>query len=289
VCRRFRLNKESDTVTPNAKGPGADDVREALYNDGATGPAPAVQLPAESVTRLRGIMLDLDPGRLAPGNPLFPPDADPDRFHASVRPVLDRHRLARHAQVRATGTGLHLLVLLDPPAELRSAADQERWGHVVKVVQATLPVDPNQPGITALTRPVGAVNSKNGAAVRILYEGRAVTPDDVEAFVAELAAAPYKIPAEALLGTLRCEPCPVCRKEGSRLDVLDRVGTCYGGCGKVGLARLYDAVLRQPDAAADEDTPEPDEPVTAAAPPAGGRSRRRKRPHGPRRPGGPTP
>ena len=43
-----------------------------------------------------------------------------------------------------------------------------RWAAAVKIVQCVLPTDPDCPGITALTRPVGSVNGKNGAAVRVL-------------------------------------------------------------------------------------------------------------------------
>ena len=58
---------------------------------------------------------------------------------------------AASAEVRASGTGLHLVLWLKPPLELHSTAEQEYWDHVVRAIQRTVPVDPNMPGITALT------------------------------------------------------------------------------------------------------------------------------------------
>src|SRR5262249_54009547 len=38
------------------------DLREALFNDGGTGPANRIQVPLERITILKGFMLDVDPG-----------------------------------------------------------------------------------------------------------------------------------------------------------------------------------------------------------------------------------
>jgi hypothetical protein len=110
------------------------------------------------------------------------------------------------------------------------------------VVQYTLPVDVNAPGIIATTRPVGSVNSKNGAVVELLRPGQSVTPKQVEEFVARVEKAPFKEIATVLIADTQVSPCPVCRGEGSRLDVLDRVGMCYA-CGKVNIEQLFDAVF----------------------------------------------
>src|SRR5947209_14133266 len=176
------------------------DIRETLYNDRLRGPAPTIQLPAERITRLHGILFDLDPRLLLPGNPLFPPADDPAAFHQGIRPVLDRHRLARSAEVRSSGTGLHLIVWLEPAVELHSAADQEVWGSIVRAVQCTLPTDPDCPGITALTRPVGSVNGKNGARVELLQAGQPLDPRHVQDFMARLVQAPFREVALPLLG-----------------------------------------------------------------------------------------
>ena len=229
---------------------GWDDVREALFNERLVGPATQIQLPAERITRLHGIILDLDPKLYAADNPLFPPSDDPALFFANIRPVVDRHPLARFAEVRMSGTGLHLILHLEPAVELKSAGDQNYWAAVVRVVQCSLPIDPDMPGITATTRPVGATNSKNGATVRVLKAGEPVAPKAVEAFLARVAEAPFKEVVLPLLGSDRVSPCPVCGGEGTRLDVLSHVGKCYGGCSKVTLEQLYDRIfLAVPQAA----------------------------------------
>jgi hypothetical protein len=218
------------------------DAREQLYNDRRIGPVGEVQLPAERITTLHGIMFDLDPGLYRPGNTLLPPHHDPRAFYEQVAPVLGRHPLARSAEVRVSGTGLHVIVLLDPPVELASAAAQRYWDTVVRAVQCTLPADPNAPGITALTRAVGSTNSKNGATVEVLRRGEPVAPQVVEQFLTRVAQAPFREVATILLGGERVQPCPVCQGEDSRLDVLDHVGICYRACGKVRLAQLFDCV-----------------------------------------------
>lgn len=218
------------------------DLREALYNDGPVGPAASIQAPAERITRLLGFMWDLDPKLLVPGNPLFPPADDPRQFYRNIRPVLGRHPIARHAQIRISGTGLHAVVPLGPPVELESAADQRRWAVLVRAVQCSLTSDPNAPGITALTRAVGSVNSKNGAVVEVLHEGEPVDPARIVEFVGELAGAPFKAMAAILLGPDEGQACPICRSPGNRLGALDRVGKCYR-CGNVTLEALFEAIL----------------------------------------------
>lgn len=227
------------------KGPGdLIDIREQLFNDGLTGPVGLIQLPTERITRLRGILLDLDPAKFIADNPWFPPADDPRQFHANIRPVLQRHPLARHAETRLSGTGLHPILRLDPPVELTSAAEQKRWATLVRAVQCTLPADPNAPGITALTRAIGSINSKNGAVVELLELGSPVSPEDVIEFVEGLAKAPFRTVAMILLGAEYIRPCPVCRRDGTHLDVLDRMGKCYGRCGHISLARVFDTIFK---------------------------------------------
>ena len=220
------------------------DVRQALYNDQAVGPINKIQLPAVRITRLHGILFDLDPKILIPGNTIFSPADTPEDFHVSITPVLERHPLARFAEVRASGTGLHLILWMLPPVELMASAEQRRWGAIVKAIQRTLPIDPDMPGITAVTRQIGSINSRNGAIVKILRAGEPVDPQVVEKYIATLAASPFCEIALPLLGQQRVSPCPVCRAAGSRLDVLDHLGMCYGNCGKVKLPELFDVVLQ---------------------------------------------
>jgi hypothetical protein len=242
------------------------DFREQLYNDRRTGLIHEVQLPLERVTTLHGVMIDLDPKLYRAGNPFFPPAADPRAFYQGIKPVLDRHPLARHAEVRMSGTGLHVLIWFGPAVELHSESDQRRWDHIVGLVQCSLPADPGAPRITALTRAVGSLNSKNGATVEVLKPGEPVTPKEVEAFVARVLDAPFREIASVLLGHDRISPCPVCAGNGSRLDVLDHEGKCYGGCDRVGPDALLDCVY-----APMEPSTEPAVPPAANGSMAGGK------------------
>lgn len=235
-----------DDGADQTRGPALEepilDLREALFNDGSTGAAPRIQLPTERITRLRGLMIDLDPGKLDPANPLFPPAEQPAEFLRRNQAVLDRHPLVRDAEVRSSGTGLHLLLWFEPPVELKTAGDQRRWDGLIRVIQATLPSDPNAPGIAALTRPVGSINSRNGARVETFRPGSPIDPQRVVEFAAQVKAAPFRVVAGILLGNESMTPCPVCSGARSSLAALDRVGKCYG-CGTVSLAALYEAIL----------------------------------------------
>jgi hypothetical protein len=85
------------------------DAREALYGDRCIGTAGQVQLPREAVTRLHGLVVDLDANLLQP-NPWFPPAATPEAFAATIAPALARHPVLCHAEVRDTGRWLHAIV-----------------------------------------------------------------------------------------------------------------------------------------------------------------------------------
>jgi hypothetical protein len=225
---------------PSTHSDDQTDVREALYNDGGTGPAGRIQIPRERISALRGFVIDLDPHLLRPDNSLFPPSENPRVFHQQIGPVLDRHPLARHAEVRDSGRGLHLLVLIEPPVQLHTSGEQRYWDAIVKIVQRTLPADPRAPGITALTRALGSINSKNGRAVELLKKGAPVSPDEVLRFAKDVGAAPFRTIAEILLGAERVECCPLCQQQS--LTVYEREGRCYQ-CGKVRMDALLDAVF----------------------------------------------
>jgi hypothetical protein len=82
--------------------------------------------------------------------------------------------------------------------------------------------------------------------VELLRRGQAVGAGAVEEFAARLAKAPFKEVALVLLGESPVTPCPVCEAGGSRLDLLDHVGMCYGQCGKVKLCQVLDRVYAPP-------------------------------------------
>ena len=255
---------------------GQVDLREGLFNDGPVGSVSVIQLPLERITCLRGLMLDWDPKRYVPDNLLFPPSDDPRQFFANIEPVLNMHPLLRHAEIRSSGTGLHPILWFSPPVELKSWADQQRWAMLTHAVQRSLFSDPNAPGITALTRPIGSINSKNGATVELLRPGAPIDPAHVVPFVTELADAPFRVVATVLLGADVVEPCPLCRAPGSRLSVLDRVGMCYH-CDKVTLERLFDAILAVSPVEADDADTEPDEPDSEPTIVSSPKSKRRRK------------
>jgi hypothetical protein len=218
------------------------DDREQLFNDRRCGPITQVSLPREAVTTLHAVMIDIDPKQFRADNPLVPATADPYSFFHAILPVLNRHPVAQHAEVRMSGSGLHLLHWLDPPIELKSAAEQEYWAAVIDAHRSTLPSDPAAPNLNALTRPIGSVNSKTGRKVEQLREGRPLAATVFEDFIRAVDAKPFREIARLLIGGDHVSPCPACRKDGSRMTISDHIGHCYS-CGKITVAVLFDSIL----------------------------------------------
>ena len=212
------------------------DSREQLFNGGEVGPIQHVQVSTERIVRLNGILFDIDPANLSEG-PLVPAlSQDPDEFYElCVQRWLANHRVLEHAEVRASGTGLHAILWLDPPVEFGDQAERTRWCSITKVVQAVLPIDPCAPGITATTRALGSINSKCGRQVHLLKQGEKVPPSSVLELQDEMCTAPFKTMFQVLTGSDRLAPCPFCKKE--TLVALHYVGMCYG-CGKQDYERL---------------------------------------------------
>jgi hypothetical protein len=227
-----------EAMTPTVLPP---DARQALFNEGAIGPIEHIQVSTERIVRLNGILFDIDATNLSAG-PLLPGlSSDCEEFYEHcVRRWLN-HPVLGQLEVRASGTGLHAILWLDPPVEFGDEAERIRWCSIVKVVQAVLPTDPMAPGITATTRALGSVNTKNGRDVRRLKEGQAISPADVIALQQEMCAAPFSTLFHILTGSDRISPCPFCGKES--LVALNHVGKCYG-CGKVTFERLCCALFQ---------------------------------------------
>ena len=220
------------------------DIREQLFNDGATGPISHVQLPAEAITSLRGILFDLDLSLMC-ASPLLPqvPENPREFYTGSVQPWLSRHPTLAKSKVLLSGTGLHSILCFEHPVEFGTDAERDRWAGIVEVVQASLPVDPDQPGITATTSPVGSINGKNGQTVELLAPGQFVTSDEVMELYEQMMQAPFRTVFSILAGAGELQPCPICGQASKRLVSLDRVGQCYGGCGQVDLDALYEVFL----------------------------------------------
>lgn len=238
------------TGTPDVGHPaiptGPQDERQQTFNDGETGPVHSVSVYTDLVTRLNEIMLDVDPQYLRPSLYAGESGTAGERlFEQPLKGWLDRHPLLKDAEVRFTGTGVHVLPRLDPPVTFDGTNDRDRWAAVVRCVQGTLPSDPNAPGLNALTRPVGSVNSKSGRPVTVLRHGTPIHPDRVLAFVAELQHRPFATVCKILHGGGTIRPCPLCRADGSALAAMNRVGRCYK-CGKVTLAQLLGGVMADP-------------------------------------------
>ncbi len=234
------------TDTPITAFPcdGRDDPREQLYNAREVGPFRSVQRGADQIAILWGYFFDLDLGLFRPG-PLCPGlEAGPGGFfEQTVRPWLARHPVLAEAEVRCSGTGLHVITWLEEPVEFDTDGRRRRWDGMVRAIQALLPVDPHQPGIAGLTRPVGSVNSKNGSTVVRLKDGTPVAAERVERLFEQMHKSPFMTVMSVLLGGERVRPCPACGAEGTTLVAGDYLGHCYGACGKVGLDDLYNVFL----------------------------------------------
>jgi hypothetical protein len=219
------------------------DQREQLFNGGEKGPIAAVQVSTERIVELRGILFDIDPKnyRTSPLAPSVPRDPH-EFFHAVAQKWLDRHPVLQRTEVRMSGTGLHAIAWFDEPVQFASDEDRRRWAGIVEVVQCALPIDTEQPHITALTRPVGSVNGKNGAEVRLVKEGNPISQQEVIGLYQQMCEAPFATVLNILAGANKLEPCPFCEKERSQLSPLNFVGRCYS-CGNVKLDRLYNLVF----------------------------------------------
>jgi hypothetical protein len=222
----------------------AIDLRRQLFNEGRVGRIEQIQVSASCIVQLNGILFDLDPPLYRSGSLTQGLSKNPEKFYKNVvRPWLDRHVTLKNCEVRATGTGLHAILWFDKPVVFNNVGDRDRWAGIVKVVQAALPIDPDQPGITATTRALKSINSKNGAVVRQLSKGTPVTQADVLALFNEMCSSPFESVLKILTGGDSVTPCPVCGKDGTQLAAMDYAGRCYGSCGTVKLETLYDLVF----------------------------------------------
>jgi hypothetical protein len=220
------------------------DLREQPFNGREVGPIGRVQLPVENITVLHGIVLDVDPPIFRSAPLTAGAQKGPRAFYReTVSKWLGRHRVLRQAEVRSTGRGLHIIIWFAEPLAFDSRGERDRWDGIVLMVQAALPVDPDQPGLTALTRPVGSLNGKTGRPVKTLKPGTPIPVADVLKLYEQMVRTPFRTVAGILFGADRITPCPVCGTEGSSLSVLDYAGRCYGSCGNVKIDQLYDVFL----------------------------------------------
>jgi len=232
-------------VVGTPKDASTTDLREALFNDRLVGLASHIQVPREGVTRLWGLVIDLD-ANLLKANPWFPPADTAETFYAAILPVLERHPVLHHAEIRDTGRWLHAIVRFTESVELKSALDQKHWTAVHKVLIASVPSDPAVPALIALTRPIDSINGKTQKPVRLLKAATEISPGVVLNWTEEVNRSPFQTLGQILFGKQRVTPCPFCQTEGSHLDLGEKVGFCYGPCRQVPLKRLFEPFLTAP-------------------------------------------
>ena len=239
-----RKNKREKAPKPSRGNQKKPDLRRQLFNQGKVGVIEAIQVSTERIVQLNGILFDIDPQTYVAGPLTQGISRDPGKFYNRIlRTWLKRSPILTNCEVRVSGTGLHAILWIKPPVKFETTGDRQRWAGIVKVVQAALPIDPDQPGITATTRALGSVNSKNGSKVRQLAKGRPVTEEQVQSLFDTMCSAPFKTVFNILTGDDSVSPCPICDGEGTKLSALDYAGRCYGSCGTVELETLYDLVL----------------------------------------------
>ena len=218
------------------------DHFELLTNDRKTGPIKQIQLPKDLVTTVHGIMFDIDPKNFDPLKyPAVSQNADAF-YQQVVSKWLGNSEVLKNAEVRMSGSGLHILLWVVDPIELSSESDQEKWDCVIKTVQACLPIDPGQPSITCCTRAIGSTNSKNGASVVQLAAGTSITQEDINGLYEAMKTTPFSTVCKILHGSDKVSTCPVCQQEGTSLSAFGHIGKCYK-CKKVSLEQLYSTVF----------------------------------------------
>ena len=223
-----------------AKPAGGDDIREAMFNGQAVGPAFEIARPLAEVACINGFLIDIDCCLLNPAVVGQECIQSPDLLYDQhVRLWLDRDPVFSKAEVRNTGHGLHVLLMLDQPI-ICMGDENRRWDSIARGIRSALPGDPKLNGIIAMTRPVGAANTKHSPPLTVtqLRAGEPVTRDEILDLNSRLTEKPARLWMECFHGTERISPCPFCLKEGSSLGVAgDWKCQCYE-CGRLDASAL---------------------------------------------------
>ena len=234
------FSQEVTSRTSKNQPSGWADTREATFNGGDQGPAYAISKPVDQVSCINCFMIDLDCGILDPAvvGEAATQSAD-DLYEKFVRYWLDRDLVLAKAEVRNTGHGLHILLRLDEPI-ICAGDDARRWDKIARGLRNAMPGDPNLNGIIAMTRPVGAMNSKYEPArtVTQLRAGQPVSREEILDLGNRVATAPARLWMQVLHGGERVSPCPLCGDEKNSLGVAGSWQVqCYG-CGRVDAVAL---------------------------------------------------
>jgi len=234
---------ESGRENAASISPGADrqydsDERESLVNDRRRGTKYEITPKVDEVTAIHGFMNDLDCKMLDPA--VVGEDSVESAaalYEQHVRHWLDRDTVLTKAEVRDTGGGLHVILWLDEPIVV-AAGEARQWDDIARGIRNALPGDPNLNGVIALTRPVGAVNTKYDPPreVRLLRSGEPVTCAEIRDLAQRVATQPARLWMRLFFGGERVTPCPLCGKESLGVAGYWQV-RCYG-CGRVNAASL---------------------------------------------------
>lgn len=233
----------TDASKPTAKPARArddNDERESLVNDRRRGTKYEITPKVEEVTAIHAIMNDVDTKTLDPavvGAECV--ESAEALYRQRVGEWLDRDPVLRKAEVRDTGGGLHIILRLDQPI-ICSAGDAREWDHIARGLRNTLPGDPNLNGVIALTRPVGAKNSKYDPPreVRLLRPGEPVTRAEILDLNRRVTEQPARLWMRLFFGGERTSPCPLCGSENTSLGVAGRWQVMCYECGRMDAASL---------------------------------------------------
>ncbi len=230
----------TSVVEADSRSPASDDCdeREATYNGRDRGPACDIARSVEQISAIHGFITDIDCKLLDPAVIGKECVESPTALYTQhVRHWLDRDRVLSKAEVRDTGGGLHVCLWLDSPI-ICDAKDVREWDGVARGVRNVLPCDPSLNGIIAMTRPIGALNTKYDPPreVRLLREGQAVSREEVLELGHRVVEQPARLWMRLFFGGERTSPCPLCAK--ASLGVAgDWQCRCYE-CGRIDAAAL---------------------------------------------------
>jgi len=225
-------------ISPGGDRKYDNDERESLVNDRRRGTKYEITPKVEEVTAIHGFMNDLDCKMLDPavvGEECV--ESAAALYEQHVRLWLDRDPVLSKAEVRDSGGGLHTLLWLDEPIVV-AAGDGRQWSDIARGICNALPGDPNLNGIIALTRPVGATNTKHNPPreVRLLRSGEPVTRAEILDLSNRVTMQPARLWMRLFFGGERVDPCPLCGKESLGVAGYWQV-RCYG-CGRLNAAAL---------------------------------------------------
>ncbi len=230
----------SATAPARAERCDDNDVRESLVNDCRQGTKYEIATKVDHVSAIHAFMADLDCSILNPAvvgeECVRSPVA---LYEQHVQHWLDRDPVLAKAEVRDTGGGVHVLLRLDTPI-ICTGNDARGWDKIARGLRNTLPGDPKLNGIIAMTRPVGAANTKYAPAktVSLLRSGTPVERDEILDLCQRAATAPASLWMRTFHGGERVSPCPLCGQAETTLGVAGNWQVqCYK-CDRVSAAAL---------------------------------------------------